>query len=78
MDFFWSKDALQAHAFTGLVKLYNMLKFGKDHGPMSITTSSDEYRQRFLGMVEDMVEVPDSSGRPSGEIRTPPSGVQGV
>lgn len=71
LDFFWSKDAFQAHAFTGLVKLYNTLKFGKDHGPMSITTSSDEYRQRFLGMVEDMVEVLDSSGRPSGEIRSP-------
>jgi hypothetical protein len=71
LDFFWSKDALQAHAFTGLVKLYNALKFGKDHGPMSITTSSDEYRRRFLYMVEDMVEVLDSAGRPSGEIRSP-------
>ncbi|KAL1601080.1 hypothetical protein SLS59_005749 [Nothophoma quercina] len=78
LDFFWSKDALQAYAFTGLVKLYNTLKFGKDHGPMSITTNSDEYRQRFLGMVEDMVEVPDSSGRPSGEIRTPLSDSQDV
>ncbi|KAJ8107334.1 hypothetical protein OPT61_g8939 [Boeremia exigua] len=71
LDFFWSKDALQAHAFTGLVKLYNTLKFGKDHGPMSITANSDEYRQRFLSMVEDMVEVPDSSGQPSGAIRSP-------
>ncbi|KAJ4410396.1 hypothetical protein N0V91_001880 [Didymella pomorum] len=78
LDFFWSKDALQAHAFTGLVKFYNAIKFGKDHGPMSITADSDEYRQRFLGMVEDMVEVPDSSGRPSGEIRTPPSVPQDV
>lgn len=81
LDFFWSKDALQAHAFTGLVKLYNTLKIGRDHGPMSITADSDEYRQRFLGMVEDMVEVPDSSGRPSGEIRSPrspPGGPQGV
>ncbi|KAF3052172.1 hypothetical protein E8E11_005772 [Didymella keratinophila] len=78
LDFFWSKDALQAHAFTGLVKLYNAIKFGKDHGPMSITATSGEYRQRFLGMVEDMVEVPDSSGRPSGEIRTPPSVPQDV
>ena len=78
LDFFWSKTALQAHAFTGLVKLYNTLKLGKDHGPMSITTSSDEYRQRFLSMVENMVEVPDSSGRPSGEIRTPQSGAQEI
>ena len=71
LDFFWAKDALQAQTLTGLVKLYNVLKSGKDHGPMSITTTSDEYRQRFLGMVEDMVEVPDSAGRPSGEIRSP-------
>ncbi|KAG9185319.1 hypothetical protein G6011_07863 [Alternaria panax] len=71
LDFFWSKDALQAHTMTGLVKLFNTLKFGKDHGPMSITTTSDEYRQRFLGMVEEMVEVPDSAGRPAGEIRSP-------
>jgi hypothetical protein len=75
LDFFWSKDAFQAHAFTGLIKAFNFLKVGKDHGPMSITTTSDEYRQRFLGMVEDMVEVLDSAGRPSGEIRSPmPSG----
>jgi hypothetical protein len=73
LDFFWAKDALQAQTLTGLVKLFNTLKFGKDHGPMSITTTSDEYRQRFLGMVEGMVEVPDSSGRPAGELRSPAS-----
>jgi hypothetical protein len=78
LDFFWSKDALQAYAFTGLVKAFNALKWGKDHGPMSITTTSDEYRQRFLGMVEDMVEVPDSSGRPSGEVRSAPPGSEEV
>ncbi|KAH3910393.1 hypothetical protein HBH56_151070 [Parastagonospora nodorum] len=74
LDFFWAKDALQAQTLTGLVKLFNALKWGKDHGPMSITTTSDEYRQRFLGMVDDMVEVPDSAGRPSGEIRSPAPG----
>jgi hypothetical protein len=63
---------------TGLVKLFNALKWGKDHGPMSITTTSDEYRQRFLGMVEDMVEIPDSTGRPSGEVRSvTPSSIAG-
>ncbi|KAF2029076.1 SAICAR synthase-like protein [Setomelanomma holmii] len=70
LDFFWAKDALQAQTMTGLVKVFNALKWGKDHGPMSITTTSDEYRQRFLSMVEDMVEVPDSAGRPSGEVRS--------
>lgn len=74
LDFFWAKDSLQAQTLTGLVKLYNALKWGKDHGPMSITTTSDEYRQRFLGMVEDMVEVPDSTGRPAGAPRSGTSG----
>ncbi|CAI6269589.1 unnamed protein product [Periconia digitata] len=71
LDFFWSKDALQAHAMTGLVASYNFLKWGKDHGPMSITTTSDEYQQRFLRMIEDLIEIPDSTGQPSGELRTP-------
>lgn len=71
LDFFWAKDALQAQTLTGLVKLFNFLKWGKDHGPMSITTTSDEYRRRFLGMVDDMVEIPDSSGQPSGGLRSP-------
>ncbi|KAF2017363.1 SAICAR synthase-like protein [Aaosphaeria arxii CBS 175.79] len=71
LDFFWAKDALQAKTLTGLVKAFNFLKVGKDHGPMSITTTSDEYRQRFLKMVDAIVEVPDSAGRPSGELREP-------
>ncbi|KAF2116867.1 phosphatidylinositol-4-phosphate 5-kinase-domain-containing protein [Lophiotrema nucula] len=73
LDFFWAKDALQAQALTGLVNSYNFLKWGRDHGPMSITTTSDEYRVRFLHMIEDIVEVPDSSGRPAGELVTPQS-----
>ncbi|KAL6710779.1 hypothetical protein ACN47E_007836 [Coniothyrium glycines] len=77
LDFFWAKDALQAQTMTGLVKLFNTLKWGKDHGPMSITTTSEEYRQRFLNMVNEMVEVPDSTGRPSGEVRVPVSGLAG-
>ncbi|KAF2262416.1 SAICAR synthase-like protein [Lojkania enalia] len=71
LDFFWAKDALQAKALTGLVNSFNFLKWGKNHGPMSITTSSEEYRTRFLRMVESIVEVPDSSGRPAGELRSP-------
>jgi hypothetical protein len=71
LDFFWAKDALQAKTLTGLVNSFNFLKWGRDHGPMSITTTSDEYRQRFLKMVDEMVEVEDSAGRPAGEVRTP-------
>ncbi|KAJ4297819.1 hypothetical protein N0V90_005715 [Kalmusia sp. IMI 367209] len=72
LDFFWAKDAVQAKAMTGLVNTFNFLKWGKDHGPMSITTSSEEYRTRFLRMVDDMIEIPDSSGQPSGQLRSPP------
>ncbi|KAF2745882.1 SAICAR synthase-like protein [Sporormia fimetaria CBS 119925] len=70
LDFFWAKDALQAKALTGLVNSWNFLKWGKENGPMSITTTSDEYRRRFLRMVEGFLEVPDSAGRPAGEVRT--------
>jgi hypothetical protein len=73
LDFFWANDALQAKAMTGLVNSWNFLKWGKRNGPMSITTTSDEYRSRFLKMVDAIVEVPDSAGRPAGEIRSPPS-----
>jgi hypothetical protein len=71
LDFFWAKDSLQAYAFTGLINSFNFLKWGKDHGPMSITTTSDEYRRRFLKMVDEMIEVPDSAGEPSGKLRSP-------
>jgi hypothetical protein len=73
LDFFWAKDALQAQAMTGLVNTFNFLKWGRDHGPMSITTTSDEYRMRFLRMIDDMVEIPDSTGRASGQERSPPA-----
>lgn len=73
LDFFWAKDALQAKAMTGLVNSWNFLQWGEGNGPMSITTSSDEYRTRFLGMIEAIIEVTDSAGRPAGEIRSPPS-----
>ncbi|KAF2465984.1 SAICAR synthase-like protein [Lindgomyces ingoldianus] len=72
LDFFWAKDALQAKALTGLVNSWNFVKWGKGDGPMSITTTSNEYRTRFLKMVESIIEVPDSAGRPLGELRSPP------
>lgn len=68
LDFFWAKDALQAKTLTGLVNAWNFLGLGRQQ-PMSITTTSDEYRSRFLKMIDAIVEVPDSAGRPSGEIR---------
>lgn len=56
LDFFWAKHKMQPRIMTGLVKIWNVFN---NQGPMSITTTSDEYRSRFLGMVEDLVEVRD-------------------
>ncbi|XXH01689.1 hypothetical protein Hte_008050 [Hypoxylon texense] len=54
LDFFWAKHTAHAKAMTGLVQGYNLID---DQGPMSITTDSTEYRDRFLKMCEEYVEV---------------------
>ncbi|KAK0630906.1 hypothetical protein B0T17DRAFT_234780 [Bombardia bombarda] len=55
LDFFWAKHKLQPIFMTVLIKLWNLLIF--KHGPMSITTTPDEYRDRFLKMCRGIVEV---------------------
>jgi len=57
LDFFWARDSLQAKAMDGLISSWNFLQWGKGHGPMSVTTSAGEYRERFLRMVGELVEV---------------------
>lgn len=54
LDFFWSKRHLRAFAAEGAVKAYNI---ADDKGPMSITTSPEEYRKRFLEMIDKLMEV---------------------
>lgn len=54
LDFFWSKHKLHAKVMTRVVQTFNVI--GKK-GPMSITTTPEEYRERFLSMVNDLVEV---------------------
>ncbi|KAI1264319.1 SAICAR synthase-like protein [Xylariaceae sp. FL1019] len=54
LDFFWAKHTLHAKTMTGLVKTYNLID---QQGPMSITAESSEYRERFLKMCADLVEV---------------------
>lgn len=54
LDFFWSKHTLHAKAMTGLINTYNVVD---RQGPMSVTTNSLEYRERFLKMCTDIVEV---------------------
>ncbi|KAI0409278.1 SAICAR synthase-like protein [Xylaria palmicola] len=54
LDFFWAKHTLHAKVMTGLVRGYNLID---EQGPMSITAESDEYRDRFLKMCFELVEV---------------------
>lgn len=54
LDFFWAKHTFQAKAMTALIRSFN---FFARHDDMSITTTPGEYRERFLGMVREMVEV---------------------
>lgn len=54
LDFFWAKHKVHAQAMTGLIKTYNIVD---KQGPMSVTTNSQEYRERFLKMCDEMIEV---------------------
>ncbi|ORY60854.1 phosphatidylinositol-4-phosphate 5-kinase-domain-containing protein [Pseudomassariella vexata] len=54
LDFFWAKHTAHAKAMTGLIESYNVID---EQGPMSVTTTSSEYRERFLRMCREMVEV---------------------
>lgn len=55
LDFFWAKHKTQPRVMTFLVNAYN--KLISRHGPMSITTTPEEYRERFLKLCHDIVEV---------------------
>lgn len=54
LDFFWAKHTVHAKAMTGLIKSYNLVD---EQGPMSVTTESSEYQERFLKMCLEMIEV---------------------
>lgn len=60
LDFFWAKHKLQPRVMTILIKLWNLLI--SKQGPMSITTTPEEYRQRFLKMCRSYVDVVGDSG----------------
>ncbi|KAK0666914.1 hypothetical protein QBC41DRAFT_145028 [Cercophora samala] len=55
LDFFWAKHKIQPRFMTLLINLWNLL-ISKD-GPMSITTTPEEYRERFLKMCRGYVEI---------------------
>ncbi|KAH8690170.1 hypothetical protein BGW36DRAFT_433122 [Talaromyces proteolyticus] len=54
LDFFWAKHKLPAQALTGVVQTFNVV--GRK-GPMSITTTASEYKEKFMQMVDGLVEL---------------------
>ncbi|KAL1841462.1 hypothetical protein VTJ49DRAFT_7017 [Mycothermus thermophilus] len=56
LDFFWAKHKAQPRLMTLLIGFWNLLTRS---GHMSITTTPDEYRTRFLNMCRSIVEVRD-------------------
>ncbi|KAI4728545.1 SAICAR synthase-like protein [Aureobasidium sp. EXF-10728] len=54
LDFFWAKHKLQPRIMTWLIKAWNLID---RQGPMSITTTPEEYRHRFLSMCHEMIEI---------------------
>ncbi|KJZ80138.1 hypothetical protein HIM_00852 [Hirsutella minnesotensis 3608] len=56
LDFFWAKKKLRAKAMTGLIDAFNVLA---KKGPMSITAQPDEYRARFMSMIDKLVSGGD-------------------
>jgi hypothetical protein len=56
LDYFWAKHKLHPQVMTALIKSFHLIS-GKGH--MSITTSADDYRKRFLRMVETLFESPE-------------------
>jgi hypothetical protein len=54
LDFFWAKHKLHAKMMTMLIKAWNLID---RQGPMSITTTPEEYRHRFLKMCHEIVEI---------------------
>lgn len=58
LDFFWAKHKIQPRIMTLLINAYN--KLISHHGPMSITTTPDEYRERFLKLCHEIVEIKDT------------------
>lgn len=65
LDFFWAKHKVHAKMMTLLIQAWNLID---RQGHMSITTSPDEYRSRFLKMCREIVEVRDSTGETSSVV----------
>lgn len=58
LDYFWSRHSLRAHATKGAVQALNI--FARK-GEMPITATAEDYRERFLNLIKDIVEVTPES-----------------
>ena len=56
LDFFWAKHKAHAKFMTFLIDAWNLID---RKGPMSITTSAEEYQSRFMKMCREMVKITD-------------------
>ena len=54
LDFFWAKHKTHAKSMTALIKGWNLVD---SQGAMSITTTPEEYRERFLGMCKKILDI---------------------
>lgn len=54
LDFLWARHKMHAQALSGLVQTFNVV--GRQ-GPMTITTTASQYREKFLTMIQEMIEV---------------------
>ncbi|KAK0622797.1 hypothetical protein B0T14DRAFT_427678 [Immersiella caudata] len=54
LDFFWAKHKIQPLIMTFLISVWNLLT---NSGHMSITTTPEEYRERFTKMCRGIVEI---------------------
>lgn len=69
LDFFWAKHKTHPKMMTGLINFWNVFS---RQGPMSITTTPAEYRERFLKMCRSFVKVIEEDEEEIGESEQSP------
>jgi len=56
LDFFWGRHKPHAKLMSLLISAWNVV-VDRSAGPMSITTTAEDYKERFMEMCEELVEV---------------------
>jgi len=60
LDFFWGRHKPHAKLMGLLIAAWNLVD--RKAGPMSITTTAEDYKERFMEMCEGLVEVEEGYG----------------